>query len=375
MTTLAEAPTNWFKIEKDPTGGMFAKSLQGGQPGRFVNFSLQADGTLGINISGSLAVVPQLAQVSAIIQGILGIFGLSQSGPEPAPQPKFVTLDAGVSLATLFGASQGINFLVQVLKGKINAIKNYVTSAVSSIENLFKCFLKNPLLAASIIAKMIRQGWISLPPAVKEALEKVRDAINKIYGLNILINNPLTQYLAKLREWLQYKFPPPILLPYIPYIPGCTDSFYSGRPPAAFIGQDTITAEVQPQTIDVPGGFYSQINLDVPTINIPFGPGENPNLALSDEQVSNLLNSYNPYDLYTAGVAQVELNADLNVSNVPTVKATNSSVRQVQDKLISASNSVVNNITALNKDISRAGFIPRTNPLDDLLCAPGEPQS
>lgn len=371
----ANAPSTFFRVEPDPTGGMFAKSLQGGSTGRYINFSLQSDGTFGINISGSLAAFPQLSQVSAIIQGILGIFGLSQANPEPYPQPKFVTLDAGVSLATLFGASQGINILVQVLKGKINAIKNYVSSAVSSIQNLFKCLLKNPLLAASLIAKLIRQGWISLPAPVKEALEFVRDQINKVYGLNILINNPLTQYLAKLREWLQYKFPPPILLPYIPYIPGCTNEFYSGRPPAAFVDRETITPQLQPQTITVPGGFYSQISLEVPTINIPFGPGENPNLALSDAQVANLLNSYNPYDLYTAGIAQVELDSNLNVSNFPTVSPTNSSVRQVQDKLISASNSVVNNITSLNKDISRAGLIPRTNPLDDLLCAPGEPQS
>jgi len=373
--SVANAPTNWFVIEKDPTGGMYAKSLQGGTPGRFINFSLQADGTLGINISGSLSAIPQLAQVSAIIQGILAIFGLSQSAPEPTPQPKYVTIDAGVSLATLFGASQGINFLLQVLKGKINAIKNYITSAVSSIQNLFACFLKNPLLAASLIAKMIRQGWISLPTPVKAALEQVRDAINKVVGLNILINNPLTQYLAKLREWLQYKFPPPILLPYIPYIPGCTDSFYSGRPPAAFIGKDPINAQVPPQTITVPGGFYSQIELDVPLINIPFGPGPAPSLALSDDQVAKLLNGYNPYDLYTAGVSQVELNENLIVSNFPTVSATNSSVRQVQDKLISASNKVVNDITVLSKDISRSGLIPKTNPLDDLLCRPGEYQS
>jgi hypothetical protein len=235
--------------------------------------------------------------------------------------------------------------------------------------------LKNPLLAASLIAKMIRQGWISLPPAVKVALENIRDVINKTIGLNILINNPVTQFLAKLREWLQYKFPPPILLPYIPFIPGCTDAFYSGRPPASFIGADPINADVDPQVITVPGGFNSQINLQVPVINIPFGPGPTPNLALTDDQVSNLLNSYNPYDLYTSGVSQVELNENLTVSNFPTINATNSSVRQVQDKLITASSKVVNDITVLSKDISRAGLIPKTNPLDDLLCRPGEYQS
>lgn len=373
--TVASAPTNWFRIEKDTTGGMYAKSLQGGTPGRFINFSLQADGTFGININGSLSAIPQFAQVSAIIQGILGIFGLSQSAPDPAPQPKYVTIDAGVSLATLFGASQGLNFLLQVLRGKINAIQNYVKSAVSSIENLFKCFLKNPLLAASLIAKMIRQGWISLPPQVKLALENIRDLINKTIGLNILINNPITQFLAKLREFLQYKFPPPILLPYIPFIPGCTDAFYSGRPPAAFIGNDPITADVEPQVITVPGGFFSQIDLQVPVIDIPFGPGANPDLALSDDQVANLLGSYNPYDLYTSGVAAVELDQNLNVTNYPTVATTNSAVRQVQDRLISAGNRVVNDVTVLTKDISRAGLIPKTNPLDDLLCRPGEYQS
>jgi hypothetical protein len=373
--TVASAPTNWFRIEKDTTGGLYAKSLQGGTPGRFINFSLQADGTFGINISGSLSAIPQFAQVSAIIQGILGIFGLSNSPADPTPQPKYITIDAGVSLATLFGASQGINFLLQVLRGKINAIKNYVKSAVSSIENLFKCFLKNPLLAASLIAKLIRQGWISLPQPVKVALERIRDLINKTIGLNILINNPLTQFLAKLREYLQYKFPPPILLPYIPFIPGCTDGFYSGRPPAAFIGNDPINADVDPQTITVPGGFFSQIDLQVPTISIPFGPGTTPNLALTDDQISNLLGTYNPYDLYTSGVASVELDQDLNTTNFPTVAQTNSSVRQVQDKLISASSKVVNDITVLSKDISRAGLIPKTSPLDDLLCKPGEYQS
>jgi len=193
--------------------------------------------------------------------------------------------------------------------------------------------------------------------------------------LNILINNPLTQFLAKLREYLQYKFPPPILLPYIPFIPGCTDGFYSGRPPAAFIGNDPINADVDPQTITVPGGFFSQIDLQVPTISIPFGPGTTPNLALTDDQISNLLGTYNPYDLYTSGVASVELDQDLNTTNFPTVAQTNSSVRQVQDKLISASSKVVNDITVLSKDISRAGLIPKTSPLDDLLCKPGEYQS
>jgi hypothetical protein len=226
------------------------------------------------------------------------------------------------------------------------------------------------LIAASLIAKLIRQGWISLPEPLKVALETIRDGINKIVGINILINNPITRFLKKLREWLQYKFPPPILLPYIPFIPGCTKDFYSGRPPAAFIGRDEITAQVAPQTITVPGGFNSQIDLNVPTISIPFGPGENPNLALTDEQVSNLLNSYNPYDLFTSGVAQVELDQDLNRSNVPTISATNSSVRQVQDQLISASNKVVNDITVLSKDISRSGLIPKSSPLDDLLCKP-----
>ena len=374
--SVANAPANWYKIETDPSGRSFNRSLQGGLPGKFINFSLQSDGNFGINIGGALSsALPQLAQISAIIQGILSIFGLSEAPPEPEPQLKVVTIDAGVSLATVFGASQGLNFLVQILQGKINAVKNYVQSAVTSIQNLFACILKNPLLAASLLAKLIRQGWITMPTALKVALEKARDTINEVLGLNIIINNPLAQYLAKLREWLQYKFPPPILLPYIPFIPGCTPEFYSGRPPAALLNQDPISKDVEPQTITVPGGFTTQINLNVPTIDVNFGPGANPDLSLTDAQINNLLGGYNPYDVYTAGIAGVVLDQDLNVSNFPTATSNNSATRQVQDRLISAGSKVVNDITALSKDISRSGLIPRTSPLDDLLCKPGEYQS
>jgi hypothetical protein len=366
------APTQLFTWEVIDNAPIMQRSLNGTSTGRFVNFSINADGNFGINLNGSLAMVPQLAQVSAIIQGILGIFGLSQAGPEPEPQLKVITTGPGVSLATLFGASQGIAFLVQVLKGKIEQVKNYVTSAIQSISNLFECLLKNPLLAASIIAKLIRQGWIKMPPGVKEALEKVRDAINKVYGLNIIINNPIIDYIKKLKEWLQYKFPPAILLPFIPFIPGCSPGFYSGRPPAAVIGNDPITSQVTPQTVTIPGGFTSQLNIDVPKITLAFGPGSTPDLALTDDQVNNLLGGYNPYDLYTSGTIGKQFDENLNVSNYPLSTNTNSATRQVQDKLISASNKVSNDVTVLNKDISRAGYIPRPSPLDDLLCKPGE---
>jgi hypothetical protein len=364
------APANWFTWEVSDRAPLYQKSLQGSLPGRFLNFSIQADGNFGINISGSLAQIPQLSQVAAIIQGILGIFGLSQAPADPSPQPKVITLDPGVTLATLFGAAAGVNFLVQVLRGKINAIKNYVDSAVTSIKNLFDCLLKNPLLAASIIAKLIRQGWIKLPPGLREALEQLRDLINKTIGLNIVIYNPLADYLKKLREWLEFKFPPPILLPFIPFIPGCSPAFYSGRPPAFLLDRDPIVAQVQPQIITRPGGFTSQINLDVPRILLEFGPGATPDLSLTDEQVSNLIGGYDPYNLFTAGIVNVELDSDLNVSNFPLNTGSNSNVRQVQDQLISANTKVVNDITVLSKDISRAGLIPRTNPLDDLLCKP-----
>jgi len=360
----------FLKVGVDSRNAPFNIALQRSPTGNFINFSLQADGNFGININGSLAAVPQLAQVAAIIQGILGVFGLSQSPPEPTPQLKTITLDPGVSLATLFGASQGIAFIVQVLRGKIQQIRNYVDSAVTSIKNLFDCILKNPLLAASLIAKLIRQGWIKLHPAIREALEQIRDVINKTIGLNIVIYNPIADFLKKLREWLQYKWPPPILLPFIPFIPGCSPAFYSGRPPAFLLDREPITPEIEPQTITRPGGFTSRINLTVPEIPLEFGPGRNPDLSLTDEQVENLLGSYDPYNLNVSGILPVELNEDLERINYPISSGNNSSVRQVQDRLISASNSIVNDITVLNKDVSRAGFVPRSSPLDDLLCKP-----
>ncbi len=358
----------FLKIGIDPRNRPFDLALQRSPTGRFVNFSLQADGNFGININGSLAVVPQLAQVAAIIQGILGIFGLSQASPEPADQPKTITTDPGVTLATLFGASQGIALIVQVLKGKIRQIENYVRSAVTSIKNLFDCLLKNPLLAAALIAKLIRQGWIKLHPAIREALEQIRDTINKTIGLNIIIYNPLADFIRKLQEWLRYKWPPPILLPFIPFIPGCSPAFYSGRPPAFLLDRAPITAEVEPSIITRPGGFTTSINLNVPEIPLEFGPGRNPNLELTDEQVQNLLASYDPYSLTVSGVLPTELNENLLNANYPTFSGSNSATRQVQDRLISASNTIVGDITSLNKDISRSGFAPRSSPLDDLLC-------
>jgi hypothetical protein len=359
----------YFGIELDTRNKPFDPGLQRSGTGNFVNFSLQADGNFGININGSLAAVPQLAQVAAIIQGILGVFGLSQSQPEPPEQLKTVTIDPGVSLATMFGASQGIAFLVQVLRGKIEQVKNYINSAITSIKNLFDCILKNPLLAASIIAKLIRQGWIKLPDGLKIALEQARDFINKSIGLNLIIYNPLTDLIKKLREWLQYKFPPPILLPFIPFIPGCSPGFYSGRPPSFLLNRNPIEPQVEPQFITRPGGFTSRINVTVPEVPLEFGPGRSPDLSLNDEQVQNLLGSYDPYNLNLGGVLPVELNDNLSRPSFPTSSG-NSSVRQVQDRLISASNTVVGDITSLNKDVSRAGFVPRSSPLDDLLCKP-----
>lgn len=360
----------FLSISLDQRNRPFDLALQRSATGSFVNFSLQADGNFGININGSLAAIPQLSQVAAIIQGILGVFGLGMAPAEPASQPKTITIDPGVSLATLFGATQGIAFIVQVLRGKIQQIQNYVNSAVTSIKNLFDCVLKNPLLAASLIAKLIRQGWIKLHPAIREALEQIRDVINKTIGLNLVIYNPIADFLKKLREWLQFKWPPPILLPFIPFIPGCSPAFYSGRPPSFLLDRQPIEAQVEPQFINRPGGFTSRINLTVPTIPVEFGPGRNPDLSLTDEQVQNLLGSYDPYDLNVSGTLPVELNENLLKSNYPTSSGSNSSVRQVQDRLISASNSIVNDITVLNKDVSRAGFVPRSSPLDDLLCKP-----
>jgi hypothetical protein len=363
--------TDYVQIRFDDRAPYFTPSLQRSGTGNFINFSIQADGNFGISLNGSLSAIPQLAQVAAIIQGILGIFGLGQAPAEPPSQPKTITIDPGVTLATLFGASQGVAFLVQILKGKINQVKNYINSAVTSIQNLVKCLLKNPLLAAALLAKLIRQGWITMPEPLKKALEAARDLINKTIGLNLIIYNPFAEYLKKLKEWLQYKFPPPILLPFIPYIPGCSPGFYSGTPPLYFNDITPIVAEVDPQIVTSPNGFTSKIDLKVPTIPVDFGPGAKPDLALTDEQVKALLGSYNPYDPYLSGIAPNILDSNL-ISSFPLGTGSNSVTRQVQDKLISASNSVVSSITALSKDISRSTYIPRPSPLDDLLCAPGE---
>jgi hypothetical protein len=363
---------NWFAWKVDSRAPMYTMSQQRSYTGRFLNFSLNADGNFGISVNGSLAMVPQLAQVAAIIQGILGAFGLTMTAPEPPDQLKTITIDPGVTLATLFGASQGLNFLVQLLKGKIQAIQNYVTSAITSIQNLIKCVLKNPLLAAQLLAKIIRQGWVTIPPGFREALIAARDLINKTIGLNLLIFNPLADWIKKLVEWLKFKFPPPILLPFIPFIPGCSPAFYSGRPPLTLLDKDPITNSVEPQRILSPGGFTSQVNLNVPVVPLTFGPGASPDLALTDEQVANLIGSYDPYNLYTSGTIGTVFDTSLNNSNFPTSTGSNSSTRQVQDKLISASNKVTNDIAVLRKDISRVGFIPRPSPLDDLLCKPGE---
>ncbi len=369
MTTTSY--TLWG-TEADPRASVFLVSPQRGVTGNFINFSLQGD-QFGISIGGTLSSIPQLAQVSAIIQGILGIFGLGDTPPEPPAQFKTVTVDAGVTLATLFGASAGISFLVQLLRNKIEAVKNYITTAVTSIKNLFECVLKNPLLAAALLAKILRQGWIHLPPAMREFLEKARDVINGTIGLNFLVYNPIAKIIQFIKDLLNYKFPPPFLLPFIPYIPGCSPAFYSGRPPASLF--NTVAPDiVDPQTPTRPGAFTSQALLTAtPVIPLQIGPADNPDLGVTDLDLENLNNSYDPYDFYTAGILGKELDSDLNVTNYTARPGTTNSVtRQVQDQLISASNKVVNDITTLNKDISRAGYIPKANPLDELLCAPGE---
>jgi len=336
--------------------------------GNFINFSLQGD-QFGVSIGGTLSSVPQLAQVSAIITAVLGIFGLGSTPPEPPSHPRVITVDAGVTLGTLFGAAAGINFLVQLLRGKIEQIKNYVTSAVTSIKNLIECVLKNPLLAAQLLAKIIRQGWLQMPVAMREFLEKTRDVINGTIFLNILVYNPIAKIIEAIKKFLSFKFPPAFLLPYIPFIPGCSPAFYSGRPPS---GNSYDTALTPQSNVNV-GGFTSQVNMEINTIPLEIGPGENPYLGLTPLQMENLSNDYNPYDLYLSGTVGKTLNSDLTVDNYPLrPNATNSATRQVQDQLLSARTKVVNDITVLSKDISRAGFIPRPNPLDELLCKPGE---
>lgn len=365
---MATAKTYW-EWKPDDRVQLFASAPQRSNTGNFINFSLQGD-QFGISIGGTLSSIPQLAQVSAIISAVLGIFGLSQTAPEPPVQLKTVTVDAGVTLATLFGAANGIAFLVEVLRGKIEQVKNYVESAVTSIKNLIECVLKNPLLAAQLLAKIIRQGWLTMPVALREALEKARDLINGTIGLNILVYNPIARIIQAIKDFLTFKFPPPFLLPYIPYIPGCSPAFYSGRPPTTIV--DDNQNILDPQTITRPGGFTSKVDLiAVPVIPLDIGPGRKPDLTLTN--LDSQSPTYDPYDLYTSGTIGKSLDSNLNVDNYPLrPTATNSATRQVQDQLISANNKVVNDITVLSKDISRAGYIPKSSPLDELLCKPGE---
>lgn len=358
------APANIFEISLDPRDVHFTPTKQYSNTGQFINFSLQGD-QFGVSISGSLAAIPAFAQAKAIVEAIMAIFGLGSDSPLPPIQLKTITVDPGITLATLFGASQGISYLVQLLKGKIDQVKSQIETAITSITNLIKCALKNPLVAASLLARIIRQGWISIPPALREAVQKIRDVLNATIGLNLIVYNPFVEIIEFIKKALNYKFPPPFFLPFIPYVPGCGGNFYSGRPSLV-----TNTATfVTPQVVTLPGAFTSQVRVTAVTVPSDIGPGKAPNLTIDQLTIDKLNEQYSPFNLYTSGTIGKGLNENLDVTNYPArPNAVNSATRQVQDQLINASQKVTNDITQLNKDISRAGYVPRSNPLDELVC-------
>ena len=354
-----------IKFSLDQRTAYWQPATQSANVGKFINFSFTADG-FSVGIGGALQSIPQVAQVTAIIQGILGILGLfTNSANEPLPMPKVVTADAGISIGALIGATNGLQALINLLKGTVAAWKGAIQRAITSIQNLFKCLLKNPLLAIAIIARILKQAGVSLPPGLIAAIQAVRELLTKILSFTIDIALPL-DILNWLKKLLSFKIPPFLLLPFIPDIPGCSSAFYSGRPPVA-ASYGTL---LDPQQNTGTGGFSTTVystNIK-PQYTVITNVGEAPTLALTTKLVN--LSSYSPSD--SGFFAPQSLNANLIAQSAGVLSPTNSVIRQTQDQLISSGNTFVNTVTAMSKDVSRIGITSRTSPLDDLLCAPNQ---
>lgn len=348
-----------FKVSADPREARYVRGLQRSVDGKFINASFTADG-FSLALNGlSLSQIPELAKISAIITGILGIFGLFESAAEePFVMPKLVTSGPGITLAALIGAKNGLNILMSILKAQVNAFKAQIARALQSIENIFKCVLKNPLLALQLLAKIMRKGWLTLPIPIRLALETIRDLINRTFSITLIADLPMAKFILEL---LSLKVPPFVLLPFIPVIPGCGGGFYSGRPPVATDYNYT----VDPQPVTGVGNLNGLSFAGASNLYIPVTVAGQTRLDLAVQGADT--SGYNPNnpELFSG----VQFNDNLQVTNktlAPT--PTNSNVRQAQDRLLTSR--LTNDIAALNKDISRGGFIPRQNPLDDLLCQP-----
>jgi hypothetical protein len=362
----SDSGSTGVKFVLDQRTAYWQPSFQTANQGRFLNFSFTADG-FSVGIAGSLQMIPEVAKITSIITGILGILGLftGNSANEPLPLPKVITADPGITLGSLLGATNGLQTLINVLKGTIDAWKGAIQRAITSIKNLFKCLLKNPLLALSILARIFRQLGVTLPPEMIAAMQVIREALNKIFSFTIDIALPL-DVLDFIKRLLSFKIPPFLLLPFIPDIPGCSPAFYTGRPPVS-----TSYGTILSPQIDIGTGITSsRISTNITTqYSILTEVGQGPTLATTKNLV--VLSGYSPTDSNFYKLQTV--NGNLQTTNLDNfLSPANSQIRQVQDNLISSGNNFSNTVSSMEKDVSRIGIVPRTSPLDDLLCAPNQ---
>jgi hypothetical protein len=345
----------------------FIPGQQNALKGNFINFSFTADG-FAIGLNGSLQMIPEVAKITAIITGILGIFGLlsGQSAGDPIPLPKVITADAGISIGSLIGATNGIQALINLLQGTVNAWKGAIQRAITSIQNLFKCLLKNPLLAFAILAKILRQLGLTMPPGLLAVLQALKELLTKAFTFVIDIALP-ADILAFIKKLLSFKIPPFLLLPFIPEIPGCSPAFYSGRPPVT-ASYGTI---VTPQPNNGLGITSSAVSTQIQTgYTVLTGVGSAPTLATTKTVLT--LSGYAATDPSFFQPQTLD-QSTLAPSNLTTSLApANSQIRQAQDALISSGNTFTTTVAVMQKDVSRVGILPRTSPLDDLLCAPNQ---
>jgi hypothetical protein len=288
-----------FQFSADPREAGYRPGAQNLMQGKFINFSFNANDQLSFSASFSLSAIPELAKISAIISGILGIFGLLEgSAGAPIEMPKLVTAPGGLTLAALIGARNGIELLKNILQGQIKAIVAEVQRAIQSIKNLFACALKDPLLVLTLLSRILGRGWITFPPQLKLALQAIRDLISTTFTLTLIADIPM---IDQLLAFLKMRIPPFLLLPFLPYIPGCGGGFYSGRPPQS----PSYAISVDPQPSTGLGQFVGELNVPSSKLWIPVAtPGNAVTLIDSGTVYNN--GGYNLQD--TSLFASAQLN-------------------------------------------------------------------